>query len=160
MKRLCVSTLLLVLLMATPEIARERGVKRTHLPQTKTTILRGRWRVKFRFGGLEKNLILISRPGGLAYFQLLDTEPDDKPAAAPAPAVWSVLTNDRVSFAGDAELPFGTCCREVGTLIFKGKMTPNQIDGTMLFITSVEEEESVNKVRSLTGTFTATRIMN
>ena len=111
--------------------------------------------------GLEKNLILVSKPGGIASFLLLDTGPDDKAVPGPQPAAWSQLTNGRVSFSGEAELPLGTCCRELGTLIFKGKFSSdNSLAGKVIFITNVDEDENPNKFRSLVGTFTATRVTN
>ena len=119
----------------------------------------GRWKVKFSMMGLEKNLILVSQEKGVASFLLLDTWPDDKPVPNSLPAVWSRLTNDRVSFSGEAELPIGTCCREIGTLIFKGKFSsPNSISGKVVFVTSVDEDESPYKLRSVIGSFTATRL--
>ncbi len=136
----------------------------SNTPQSKATPKEsvnpiGRWRVKFKMSGNEKNLILVSKTGGVASLLLLDTGPDDKPVPDPQPAVWSQLTNDRVSFSGDAELPLGTCCRELGTLIFKGKFgSVNSLAGKVIFITSVDEEENPNKFRSLVGTFTATRV--
>lgn len=125
------------------------------------TNLHGRWRVTFKMSGLEKNVIFESRDNGSGSFKLLDTAPDDKPVAQPVPGVWSQLTNDRVSFSGEAELPIGTCCREVGTMIFKGKFTSNNaIQGTLIFVTSVDQEESAFKFRSEVGTFTANRVLN
>src|SRR5690348_13530039 len=96
----------------------------------------GRWHVTFKMSGLVKNVIFEARDNGSGTFKLLDTGTDDKPVAQPVPGVWSQLTNDRVSFSGDAELPIGTCCREVGTMIFKGKFTSaNTISGTLVFVT-------------------------
>jgi hypothetical protein len=153
-----------VLLLSFPAV---QGVAlSTNLPQAKVIPKHavnpiGRWRVKFTMAGLEKNLIVVSQPRGVASFLLLDTGPDDKPVADPQPAAWSQLTNDRVSFSGEAELPIGTCCREIGTLSFKGKFTSsNAISGKLLFVTSIDDEESPNKLRSVTGTFTATRVQN
>ena len=89
------------------------------------------------------------------------TGPDNKPAADLQTAVWSQLTNDRVSFSGEAELPIGTCCREIGTLVFKGRFDSNDsLFGKLLFVTSVDEEESPFKYRSLVGTFTAKRMLD
>lgn len=129
------------------------------LPSLEMNLI-GRWRVKFTLGaGSEKNLIFDSQPNGAGYFHLLDTGPDDKPVPGPLPAAWSQLSNERVSFSGEAELPIGTCCREIGTLIFKGKFsTNNSVSGRMIFVTSVEEEESAYKFRSMVGTFQATRL--
>ena len=123
--------------------------------------LRGRWHVTFKMDGLEKNAIFEASDNGSGSFKLLDTAVDDKPAAHAVPGVWSQLTNDRVSFSGEAELPIGTCCREVGTMIFKGRFTPqNTISGTLIFVTSVDQEESAFKFRSEVGTFTASRVLN
>jgi len=122
--------------------------------------LAGSWRVKFTLkGSNEKNLVFESKPRGIGSFQLLDTGLDDKPVPDLRPAAWSQLTNNRVSFSGEAELPIGTCCREMGTIIFKGKfMSSNSILGKLIFITSVDDEESPYKLRSVVGTFTATRV--
>jgi len=120
----------------------------------------GRWQVKFVMADVEKNLILVAQPKGAASFLLLDTAPDNKPVADAQPAAWSQLTNDRISFSGEVELPIGTCCREMGTLIFKGKFTAkNSMAGKLIFVTSVDEEESPYKFRSEVGTFTATRVL-
>ena len=119
----------------------------------------GRWRVKFSMTGHEKNVILDAKDKGAGSLRLLDTGPGDKPIADPVAAVWSQLTNNRVSFSGEAELPIGTCCREVGTLIFKGKFSSNDtVSGTLIFVTSVDQEESPFKFRSEVGTFVANRI--
>ena len=123
--------------------------------------LQGRWHVTFKMAGLEKNVIFEAKDNGSGSFKLLDTAPDDKAVAQPVPAVWSELTNDRISFSGEAELPIGTCCREVGTMIFKGKFSSdNAISGTLIFVTSVDQEESAFKFRSEVGTFTANRVLN
>jgi len=121
----------------------------------------GRWHVAFKMAGIEKNVIFEGKENGSGSFKLLDTAPDDKPVSEPVPAVWSQLTNNRVSFSGEAELPIGTCCREVGTMMFKGRFSSgNTISGTLIFVTSVDQEESAFKFRSEVGTFTATRVLN
>ena len=123
--------------------------------------LNGRWHVKFTLAGVEKNLSFESKADGVGLFILLDTGPDNRAVPDPAPAVWTQLTNDRVSFSGEAELPIGTCCREIGTLVFKGKFDSNDsLFGKLLFVTSVDEEESPFKYRSLVGTFTAKRMLD
>lgn len=122
--------------------------------------LTGRWQVSFAINGdAKKNLIFQPNARGAGSFSLLDTGPDNKPVPEPVPAAWSELTNNRVSFSGEVELPLGTCCREFGTLIFKGKFeAADSIKGTLIFVTSVDEEESAYKFHSAVGTFTATRI--
>jgi|ERR1041384_2302618 hypothetical protein len=121
--------------------------------------LTGRWQVKFTFAGRsEMNLILDAKSGGSGTFLLLDTAPDSKPEAAPRTAAWLQTTNDRVGFSGEVELPIGTCCRETGTLIFKGKFGANgSLTGKVIFVASTEEEENPIGFRTLIGTFIATR---
>ena len=121
--------------------------------------LSGRWRVKFSLSAKdEKNLIFEARTKGSGAFVLLDTGPDNKPVPDPQPAVWSQITEGRVSFAGNVELPLGTCCREAGTLIFKGTFASgNSIKGRTIFIATTTDEENFIGYRSDVGAFTATR---
>ena len=132
------------------------GFAQTTAPAGK---LNGRWRVKFTLVGIEKNVIFEAKENGAGTFKLLDTGPDDNPVADPIPAVWSELTNNRVSFSGETELPLGTCCREIGTMMFKGKFSSsNTVSGILVFVTSVDQEESAFKFRSEVGTFVANRV--
>ena len=156
MRHLVISLLLLVvgLSAAAPPSVMSQSSARNSTPK-----LTGRWRVKFTIPDWNKNLILIARPGNVGSLLLLDTDPDNKPVKSPQPAVWTILSNDRVSFTGQAELPIGTCCREIGTLNFKGKFdSSNSISGRLLFVTSVNDDESPLRLRSVVGTFTATRL--
>jgi len=124
-------------------------------------VFTGRWRVKFFMSGLEKNLILDAKTQGSASLSFLDSGPDNKPVLNPLPAAWALLTNERVSFSGEAELPIGTCCREWGSLIFKGKFSSsNSISGTLIFVTSIAEEESPYKFHTVVGTFLANRVLD
>jgi hypothetical protein len=121
--------------------------------------LLGRWQVKFSYTGLQKSLVFESQAKGSGSFRLLDTGPGDKAELPLHPAVWSQLTNDRVSFSGEVELPIGTCCLEIGTLTFKGKFTSTTtISGKLVFVTSVDEDEGPTKLRTVIGSFTATRL--
>lgn len=122
--------------------------------------LTGRWQVSFALNGdAKKSLIFEPKAKGAGSFSLLDTGPDNKPVPDPVSAAWSELTNNRVSFSSEVEMPLGTCCREFGTLMFKGKFeSPDSIKGTIVFVTSVDEEESPYKFHSAVGTFTATRL--
>ena len=142
-------TIITVLILVSTATAQPSGGKLT-----------GRWRVTFSItGDPEKHLIFEVKPKGAGSFQLLDTGPDDKPVADAAPAVWSEIENDRVSFASEIEMQLGTCCRQWGTLIFKGKFKSNtSITGGIIFVTSIDEEESPYKYRSHVGTFTATLV--
>lgn len=153
------SFLILMSLVAAQVIALPALAQATAKP-AQVDSLPGRWRVKLRFAGdVERNLIFEAKAKNVGSFTLLDTGPDNKPVPDLAPAVWSRLTNGRVSFSGEAEMPLGTCCREIGTLIFKGKFeSNNSISGGLVFVTSVDEEESPVKYRSLVGSFTASRM--
>jgi len=149
----------LVILLAVSAFAIPAAV--TPAGSRPATRLTGRWRVMFIIGGLPKNLILESKANGAGSFHLLDTGPDDKPVPTPRAAAWSQTTNDRVSFSGEAEMPLGTCCREMGTLVFKGKFdSDNSISGKLLFVTSIDDDESPYKFRSMMGTFSATRVLD
>jgi hypothetical protein len=128
-------------------------------PAAVTGSLVGRWQVKFLIEAGEKHLILDAKPHGSATLTLLDTGVDSQPVPGHKQAIWSELTNSRVSFSSELELPLGTCCREIGTVMFKGRfLSNNSISGKLVFVTSVDEEENPNKLRSVVGTFTATRL--
>src|SRR5262245_60283327 len=153
------SSVMLALLIAGNNLAGLSFYKATPV-QRPATSLTGRWQIKFNLtGDAEKHLILDSLPSGKATFQLLDTGPDNKPVSALQPGAWAMLTNNRISFSLETELPLGTCCRELGTLMFKGKfVSSDSISGRLLFVTSVDEEESPYKFHSTIGAFTANRI--
>jgi hypothetical protein len=121
--------------------------------------LSGRWRVKLQLVGIsEKNLIFEAKPGGTGTFAGLDTGVDDQPANEPAPAIWSDVQNNRVSFSGNLDLPIGTCCRDVGALVFKGRFEPDgSLKGRVVFIGNTVDEENFNGFTTATGTFVATR---
>jgi hypothetical protein len=120
----------------------------------------GRWHVKFTLvGGSEKNLVLTSHEKGEGSFEMLDTGPNNDRVLPLIPTTWSQKV-EFVSISGEVELPIGTCCRENGTLIFKGKLlSQNSYSGKLIFVTNTDEEESPYKYRSTIGTFTATRIV-
>lgn len=128
---------------------------------TQTANLLGRWRVEFIMSGIgEKNLIFDLQAKGSGSFLLLDAGPDSKLMTTALPAVWSETTNNRVSFSGEVELPVGTCCREMGTLIFKGKFdSTNAMSGKAVFVGITIDEENFNGFRSTVGSFTATRVV-
>ena len=141
-----------VLLPDAPALASARAVK--------ALSLQGRWRVRFSLSGVtEKNLLFDSHEKGSGSFLLLDGGPDDKSGGVAQPAVWSATPNDRVSFSGELELQLGTCCRETGTLIFKGKFGSNDsVSGKAIFVGSTIDEENFNGFRSTVGAFTASRV--
>jgi len=144
----------IILFVLIPAVA---GTGQVAAPSGKLT---RRWQVSFALDGdAKKNLIFEPKAKGAGSFSLLDTGPDNKPVPDAVPAAWTELTNNRVSFSGEVELPLGTCCREFGTLMFKGKFaSADTIKGSLVFVTSIDEEESPYKFHSLVGTFTATRL--
>lgn len=158
--KLLIGFLILSLFVAVPTIARPARSAGKTLPQARpqASSFAGKWRVTFSFSGQPaKHLIFTSQPEGSGSFDLTDTGPDNEPGPR-VPAVWSSGSNDRLSFSGDAEMALGTCCREVGTLVFKGRFTSSDtISGGLIFVTGIEEEESPTRFRSLVGKFTATR---
>jgi hypothetical protein len=155
-----VLTLILISVVAIEGVAFQADSHRATMQLAPAANLAGRWRVKFTLSGIgEKNLVFDSQAKGSGSFVLLDTAPDGKSVVGPLPAAWSQTTNDRVNFSGEVELPLGTCCREVGTVVFKGKFTSsNSISGKAIFISSDTDEENFNGYRSMLGTFTATRL--
>jgi hypothetical protein len=122
--------------------------------------LNGRWQVKFTFAGrADMHLAFDAQAKGSGTFLLLDTAADSKPETSTRPAAWLQTTNDRVGISGEVELPIGTCCRETGTLILKGKFgSNNSLAGKVIFVASTEEEENPIGFRAMIGTFTATRV--
>jgi hypothetical protein len=151
--------ILALILLASPMIGSSSVLTQSGAADPSGQNLAGRWRVKFDLSGVgEKNLIFEATSQGKGTLLPLDTEPNNKPLANALPAVWSELTNKRVTFAGNVELPLGTCCREVGTLIFKGTFaSDHSITGRAIFIASTVDEENFNGFRSTVGTFTAVR---
>ena len=119
----------------------------------------GRWQIKFALLDTQpQSLVFTAQEHGDGSFQLLDTGPDNKPVPGNQAAAWS-FTNSHLSVTGEVELQIGTCCREMGTLVFKGDFTSaDAIKGKIVFITNVDEEESAYKYKSTIGTFTASRL--
>jgi hypothetical protein len=154
------SSAILILILGAQGIA-FKTISHTQALTHQTSRVVGRWRVKFILSGVgERDLIFQSQSEGLGSFQLLNTEPEHKSAETTLPALWSQATNDRVNFSSEVELKVGTCCREIGTLILKGKFNPdNSIGGNAIFISTTEDQENFNGYRSMLGTFSAKRIL-
>jgi hypothetical protein len=160
--RFILTSLVLMSVVAVQGVAFQADSPQATVELPQAVNLVGRWRVKFNLSGVgEKNLVLDSRGQGSGSFLLLDAGPNDKSGPTLLPAAWSETTNDRVNFSGEVELPIGTCCREIGTLVFKGKFaSKNSIAGKVIFIMSTTDEENFNGFRSSLGTFTATRVLD
>jgi len=73
------------------------------------------------------------------------------------PAVYDWVTPDYISFSSEVELPIGNCCREAGTLIFKGtRSDTGVITGPVIFVVSLPLATSPQPYVIRTGSFTAT----
>ena len=127
--------------------------------RSETRSLSGRWRVEFALtSGDKKHLIVDAKTKGNGTLLGLDTAEGNKQIPESLPGVWSETANGRVTFSGDIELPLGTCCREVGTLILKGEYSSDtSLKGRAIFITNTTDDENFVGYRSDVGTFTATR---
>jgi len=139
-----------------------RPLSRALGSSAKNEVLAGKWRVNFQLSGMEEKILEInSRAGGSGSFVLVDDGPNGKAGASSFAAAWTPLSNDRVSFSGDIELQIGTCCREMGTLMLKGKVhSTSLITGRAVFVTSTIDEENVIGFRSMVGAFSAARLLN
>jgi hypothetical protein len=134
------------------------SVRLTARPLLQNNTLPGRWQVRFVLSGIgEKNLIFEAQPHGAGQIQLKDTGPENQPVPDKIPGTWSALDGNRVNMSGEVELPIGTCCRETGTLILKGKFArANSISGKAIFVGSSQDEENLLGYRIAVGTFVAT----
>jgi len=149
--------IIMILILFSAVISLGHGSASAAFPETQK--IAGRWRVKYTLApNGEKNLILELRDDGSGTITLLDSGPNDKIPGAPQPAVWSQASQDRINFASEVELPLGTCCRDVGTLMLKGKLDKEgSISGRSIFVTSTIDDENTFGFRSMVGTFTAVR---
>jgi hypothetical protein len=119
-----------------------------------STTLAGNWRVEFEFSGARKVLTVNVQPNGIATAKLQDGETHTN-----LPASWSINAYQRTSFSTELELPIGTCCREIGTLVLKGKFNANgSLEGRAVFVTATEDEGSPIGLRTIVGSFTATKV--
>jgi hypothetical protein len=75
------------------------------------------------------------------------------------PAVYDWVTPDFISFTSEVELPLGNCCREAGTLIFKGnRSNTGVISGPVIFVVSMPIATTPLPYVIRTGNFVATPI--
>lgn len=116
----------------------------------------GSWRVRLKLtGNDEEALIFNTKPSGIAT-AMFEKESRTKLGL---PATWFAAEN-RISFSTEIELPIGTCCRDNGTLVLKGKIDARGVaTGKAVFITATDDSENFNGLRTLTGTFTAVRVV-
>jgi len=105
-----------------------------------------------------RQLVFISYSNGTGSFRLIGPRTTWTPTML-FPAVWDRVTNNFISFSSEVEFPVGNCCRETGTLIFKGNTSQTGvISGAAIFVTNVPSTTTTGPYVIRTGTFIATPI--
>ena len=127
--------------------------------QTQPPNLMGRWKVEFKFSGIEQHSLRFdAASGGKGAFLLLDTGSNLNPPAEPTQAQWEQAAADKVTFSGGSEFPIGNVGRDTGTLVFKGGFeSANSISGKVSFFRVGQDPNDPGTVPAKTGDFTATR---
>jgi len=121
----------------------------------------GGWDVSFTLiapttANTSRHLMFMSFSDGTATFRVIGPRTASTVRTI-FPAVWSRVTTDFISFSGEVEFPIGNCCRETGTLIFKGNSTSNStFSGAVIFVSNVPASATAKPYVIRTGTFTAT----
>jgi hypothetical protein len=98
-------------------------------------------------------LTFISMSNGTGTFRLIGPRVTTQVNTV-VPAVWSRPVPGLMSFSGEVQIPVGNCCRETGTLMFKGTQNTASgiITGRALFASDLSP--TTNPVQM--GTFVAT----
>lgn len=79
------------------------------------------------------------------------------PPSVATPAVWDRITPTLISFSGEVQFPIGNCCRETGTLSFKGEIGSNGvITGRSVFVTNTPDPTNPTGFVTRAGEFIAT----
>ena len=105
-----------------------------------------------------RQLVFISYSNGTGSFRLIGPRTTWTTTTL-FPAVWDRVTNDFISFSSEVEFPIGNCCRETGTLIFKGNTSvTGVITGAAIFVTNMPATTPPLPYAVRTGTFVATPI--
>lgn len=117
------------------------------------------WNVTFSFTGepFVRQLRFMSFAGGTGKFFMTVSGPTTQSQAV-FPAVWDQVTTSLMSFSGEVEFPIGNCCRETGTLVFKGTRAFNgSMSGPVIFVTNQSGPTTTTPASYVikTGTFTA-----
>ena len=121
----------------------------------------GGWSVSYTLPGpttanTSRQLIFISLSNGTGTFRMIGPRTTTTTQTV-FPAVYDWVTPDYISFTSEVELPIGNCCREAGTLIFKGtRSDTGVITGPVIFVVSLPMAASPQPYVIRTGSFTAT----
>lgn len=95
----------------------------------------GRWKVEIAFANGESRVVgFEAREAGEGSFRLLDPQSKVWTAANPSKAKWTQGEGNSVTFSGAIEFPLGNVGRDPGTLVFTGKLGPdNSVSGEVVF---------------------------
>lgn len=117
----------------------------------------GAWDVTFTWTdtNITKKLVFIALTNGTGSFRIITPRATTQPPVT-HPAVWVRPLPSLMSFSGEVEFPIGNCCRETGTLIFKGVQTSNGvISGRAMFVSDIAIVATPGAFQTRVGTFTA-----
>lgn len=115
------------------------------------------WDVTFNLSGnVSRRLTFISMSNGTGTFRLIGPRTTQVPSTFPA--VWARPVTGLMSFSAEVELPIGNCCRETGTLMFKGTQntTSGTITGRAIFAADLTPVTAPTNTGIYFGTFVAT----
>ena len=149
MKRSALLLACLVFLFALPAAAQN------------TPVPIGGWSVSYILAGpttstTSRQLIFISLSNGTGTFRMIGPRTSTTTQTV-FPAVYDWVTPGYISFTSEVELPIGNCCREAGTLIFKGNASnTGVISGPVIFVISMPMATTPQPYVIRTGTFVAT----
>ena len=119
------------------------------------------WNVSYVLPGpttsnTSRQLIFMSFSNGTGTFRMIGPRLTTSTQTV-FPAVFDWVTPNYISFTSEVELPLGNCCREAGTLIFKGNASnTGVISGPVLFVVSMPMATTPQPYVIRTGTFVAT----
>ena len=121
------------------------------------------WSVSYTLPGpttsnTSRQLLFMSFSNGTGTFRMIGPRTTTAPQTV-FPAVYDWVTPSYISFSSEIQLPIGNCCREAGTLIFKGNASnTGVITGPVIFVVSMPLATSPQPYVIRTGAFVATPI--
>lgn len=119
----------------------------------------GAWEVTFTWTGsaASQKLIFIAVTDGTGSFRMIGPRATTQ-SPLTHPAVWTRPITGFMSFTSEVALQTANCCRETGTLLFKGMQTSNggPISGRAMFVNDFSIVATPGPFQTRVGTFTAT----
>jgi hypothetical protein len=146
---------LLIILILMGSIFAFSQSKDTDAPSAAPVV--GAWdvTVTWQEANYSQQLVFIAMAGGTGSFRILGPRITTQPPVV-HPAVWAKPFTGFMSFSGEVEFPRGNCCRETGTLLFKGVQTSNgTINGRAMFVSDISIVATPGAFQTRVGTFTA-----